>query len=259
MSDGAEYATADSVAIITFCRPEVRNAMDHRTAALVAEMAATAEGDDRVGAIILTGRGDEAFCSGMDLKEAAALGAASIGLGHVVFPGTGLAGLTQRAFTKPVIAAVNGAAVAGGCEIALCCDVIIAQEGAIFALPEVKRGLYAFAGGIQRSARLMPRSEAMRFILTGAPVTAQRMYELGVVSRLVERGGALDAAREFCAQILANSWGALRASKALFDQSLRLSLEESLSAGVKQGFDVFAEADAAEGISAYAQGRTAKF
>ena len=195
----------------------------------------------------------------MDLKEAATLGPAAIGIGHVVLPGTGLAGLTSRTFSKPVIAAVNGAAVGGGCEIALCCDIIIAQEDATFALPEVKRGLYAFAGGIQRLARLMPRSEAMHVILSGEPMPARRLYDLGIVSQIVPPGEALTAAQALCARLLANSWDALRASKVLLAQSLELSLGAALSAGLEQGFGVFTSDDAAEGIAAFADHRIATF
>lgn len=259
MADRAEYRKIDSVGIITFNRPEVRNAIDHRMAQLVSDMAQEAEADKEIGALIVTGAGDRAFCSGMDLKEAALLGPKQVGLGHIVFPENGLAGLTQRKFTKPIIAAVNGAAVAGGCEIALSCDVIIAQEDAIFALPEVKRGLYAFAGGVQRSAKLMPRSEAMAFILSGAPVAARRFHDLGVVSQLVPQGESLIAAQAFCKTILGNSWAALRAAKALFELSMDVPLDHALSKGVEQGFAVFASDDAEEGINAYVEGRAASF
>jgi len=259
MKPGADYVTQDGVGIIRFNRPEHSNPIDSKTAYLVADMAAEAEADRSIGAIIITGTGDKVFCSGMDLKEAARKGAASIGMGHVVIPGTGFAGLTERHFTKPLIAAVNGAAVGGGCEIALTCDIIIAQETAIFSLPEVKRGLFAFSGGTQRVAKLLPRSEGMMMVLSGEPITAKRLYKLGVVSQLVPTGQTLDAALAFAKLMLNNSWSALQRAKKLFDLSTTLSLDDALAVGNEIGFACFREADAHEGISAFAEKREPKF
>ena len=254
MSEGARYDAADGIATITIDRPHVRNAVDAATSRLIDSLLDTAEADDRVGVIVVTGAGDRAFCSGMDLKEAALAGP-----GHGLLPGRGFAGITERRFRKPVIAAVNGAAVAGGFEIALACDIIIADDHAVFGLPEVKRGLFAFAGGVQRLARRLPRSTAMTMILSGDPLPARRLYELGLISQVVPAAELAEAARAAARAINANSPPAVRNAKMLFDLSIDMPLDQAMRVGNEIGFASFADPDAAEGVGAYAEGRAARF
>lgn len=254
MSDGALYDCSEAIATITINRPQVRNAVDAATSRLMDSMIDQAEADPAVGVIIVTGAGDRAFCSGMDLKEAARTGP-----GHGLLPGRGFAGITERRFRKPVIAAVNGAAVAGGFEIVLACDIVVAAEGAVFGLPEVKRGMFAFAGGVQRLARRLPRSTAMTMILSGDPLPARRLYELGVVSEVVPADELMAAARAAAGAINANSWPAVRNAKTLFEMAVDMPLEQAMRVGNEIGFASFANLDTAEGIGAYAEGRSAAF
>lgn len=254
MSEGALYDCSDRIATITINRPQVRNAIDAATSRLIDSFIDRAEADPAVGVIIVTGAGDRAFCSGMDLKEAA-----QTGPGHGLLPGRGFAGITERRFAKPVIAAVNGAAVAGGFEIALACDIIVAADGAVFGLPEVKRGMFAFAGGVQRLSRRLPRSMAMSMILSGDPVDAQRLYQLGVVSQVVPVNDLPEAARTAARTINANSWDAVRKARTLFDLAIDMPLDQAFRVGNEMGFASLANPDVVEGIGAYAEGRSAAF
>ncbi|API60310.1 enoyl-CoA hydratase [Tardibacter chloracetimidivorans] len=254
MTGGAHYESSDGIATITMDRPEVRNALDAATSRLIDEMLSRAEADADVGVIIVTGAGDKAFCSGMDLKEAARTGP-----GHGLLPGRGFAGLTEGSRSKPVIAAVNGAAVAGGFEIALACDIIVAADHAVFGLPEVKRGMFAFAGGVQRLAHLVPRSTAMTVILTGDPLPAARLHELGVISALVGLDQLMPTARKIAQTINANSRPAISGARRLFQLSADLPLDEALRVGREIDFASFSDPDTAEGIAAYAEGRAAAF
>jgi enoyl-CoA hydratase/carnithine racemase len=242
------------VLVVAFNRPEVANAADAETARLMDEALSAAEADREIGAIIITGAGNRVFCSGMDLKEAAAKG---VGLGLI--PERGFCGITERSFKKPVIAAVNGAAVAGGFEIALACDVVIASEHAVFGLPEVKRGLAAYAGGVQRLARQLPRSAAMEIILSGEAIPAHRLHALGIVSRIVPAQELRAAALGFAQAILANSWHALAWSKALYSASVDVSLAEGFARGRALAAAGLGGGDSEEGVRAFAGHRAAEF
>lgn len=149
------------VLTLTINRPERLNAIDYDTALLLGEALERAESDASVSAVILTGAGERAFCAGQDLKSLAESGKSALVRG-------GWGGVTERSFSKPLIAAVNGLALGGGMELALSCDITLASETARFALPEVRRGLFPVGGGAVRLARTLPRSEALRLLLTGA-------------------------------------------------------------------------------------------
>ncbi|WP_342363921.1 enoyl-CoA hydratase-related protein [Terrarubrum flagellatum] len=252
-SDSLQIEKANGLLILRINRPHVSNAVDAATSYAIDAALSEAETDDSIGAVIVTGAGERAFCSGMDLKEAA-----RIGVGKGLVPGRGFCGLTERNFPKPLIAAINGAAVAGGLELALACDLIVASETATFGLPEIKRGLVAYAGGVQRLARLAPRSAAMEIILTGEPLPARRLYELGVVSRVVPAARVMEEARALARSILANSRVAARYAKELYALSLDRPLDEALKAGHEIGARM-PQADAAEGVAAYAEKRAAHF
>ncbi|MFN3642757.1 MAG: enoyl-CoA hydratase-related protein [Gemmobacter sp.] len=248
------YAVRGALGVITLNRPEVANAMDAAGSAMVDGHVRAAEADPAIGAIVVTGAGDRAFCAGMDLREAALRGA-----GHGLIPGAGFCGLTERAIAKPVIAAVNGAAVAGGFEIALACDLVVADEGTVFALPEIRRGMVAFTGGVQRLARILPRAAAMEIILTGAPVPAERLAALGVITRVVPRGTALAAACALGDAMLANSWAAIAGARSLFDHACDVTLAASIAHAHARRDTLLGSADSREGIAAYVEGRDAIF
>jgi len=243
-----------AVLLLTINRPDQRNAIDMATSTAIDAWIDQAESDDAIGCVVLTGAGDRAFCAGMDLKEAARIGA-----GHGLIPGRGFAGITERVRKKPLIVAANGVAVAGGFEIALAADIILAADHASFGLSEVKRGMFAFAGGIQRLARQVPRSMAMSMILSGELVAAQRLHELGVVSELVPGPELRARALAVAEQMLANSWPALMNSKKLYDLAVDLPIPYGLRQGKEMGMETLSSADSVEGIAAFAGGRPASF
>ena len=246
-NDGLIVERAGSVLFLTINRPHCRNAIDAATSLAIDQQIDLAETDPTIGAVILTGTGDIAFCSGMDLKEAARIGA-----GHGLIPGRGFAGITERQRTKPLIAAINGIAVAGGFEIALAADMIIAADHARFGLSEVKRGLFAFAGGIQRLARQIPRSAAMSMILNGEPVSAARLFELGVVSEVVPAAQLRARTLDFAQAMLANSWEAICNGKLLYDIAVDLPIVQALRVGQAMGQPTLDSADSRAGITAFA-------
>lgn len=243
-----------AVQVITLNRPAVSNAMDAAGSHMVDRYIREAEADGAVGAIVLTGTGDRAFCAGMDLKEAARRGA-----GHGLVPGAGFCGVTERVIAKPVIGAINGAAVAGGFEIALACDMLVAAEGALFGLPEVKRGMVAFTGGVQRLARQLPRQLAMELICVGTLLPAERLLELGVVNRVVARDRVLDETLDLANHMLDNSRLAIGFAKELFNHALDEPLPEAIARGHADADRLMRSEDSREGIAAYAEHRAATF
>jgi enoyl-CoA hydratase/carnithine racemase len=195
------------IAVVTLNRPAARNAVSADvTAGLAAAVAAT-EADPDIWAVVLTGAGDQAFSAGADLKVVAA------GDGNSLWTADGgFAGFVYVEREKPWIAAVNGLALAGGFEIALACDMIVATENAAFALPEVKRGLIAAAGGVFRLPRRLPRALALELIATGERLEAPRAYALGLVNRIVPAGQACDAAVTLAEAMCVNAPLAVRES-----------------------------------------------
>ncbi len=237
----------DRVLLITLNRPEARNAVNLAVAEGIAAALDELDADDALTVGILTGAGG-GFCAGMDLK--AFVSGESPWVGD-----RGFAGIVQRGSRKPLIAAVEGFAVAGGFEIALACDLIVAARGAKLGIPEVKRSLVAAGGALLRLPRRMPYGLAMELALTGDPIDAQRAQELGVVNRLAEPGAAVDAALELAASIARNGPLAVAATKQVLEGQLSWSEEEFW---IKQGEvtgPVFASADAREGATAFAEKR----
>ena len=196
---------APHVAVVTIDRPAARNAVDSTVADGLGRAADRTEADPDIWVVVLTGAGGKSFCAGADLKEIAAGRASALRTDR-----GGFAGLVRFEREKPWIAAVEGFALAGGCEIALACDLLVASKGSVFGLPEATRGLLAAAGGLHRLPRVLPRNMAFELIATGAQLTAERAYELGMVNRLSASGGALDAALELGEAICRNSPGAVR-------------------------------------------------
>jgi enoyl-CoA hydratase/carnithine racemase len=245
---GATLTRHGAVAIITLTRPDRRNAVDAETSKLVDRLLRRAEADDDIGAVILTGSGDRAFCSGMDMKEAARIGA-----GHGLLPGAGFCGITERRIAKPLIAAVNGAAVAGGFEICLACDLVVAAEHAVFGLPEVTHGMVAFTGGVQRLAQTLPRAAALEIILTGQAVPAARLQALGLVNRVVPAADLMTETLALAESLLANPWSAIAEARALHDLSRDVPLDDAIAEGHARADRLMRSADSTAGIAAYAQ------
>ncbi len=246
MSEQVLVSVADGVIEVTINRPEARNAMSKAAAEGIAAAMDRLNAEAELRCAILTGAGGT-FCSGMDLK----------GFLRGEFPvaGTrGFGGLTSWTPDKPVIAAVDGFAYAGGMELALACDLIVANVNAKFGIPEAKRGLVAAGGGVVQLPRLLPRPLAMELALTGDPITASRAYELGLVNRLTE-GPAIEAARELARSIAANGPLAVIAAKGIVRNSWLWSDAEI--AAKQSGYiaAVFASEDAREGALAFAEKR----
>jgi enoyl-CoA hydratase len=205
------------------------------------------DGADDLFVGVLTGAG-KGFCAGMDLKAFVA--------GEAPYADDrGFAGITQRASTKPLIAAVEGFAVAGGLEVALSCDVIVAGRGAKLGIPEVKRSLVAAAGALLRLPRALPRNVAMELALTGEPIAAERGYELGLVNRLADPGQAVRVALELAETIAGNGPLALRATKRILTESLDWPDSEFFDRQAEITAPVMGSEDAREGSIAFAEKR----
>lgn len=235
------------VAVVTIDRPDARNAVDPAVAEGIAAAVDRLDADRDLSVGVLTGAGGT-FCAGLDLK--AFLRGESPSL-----EGRGFAGITERPPRKPLIAAVEGYALAGGFEVALACDLIVAADDARFGLPEVKRGLVAAAGGLLRLPRRIPYHLAMELALTGDPVTASRAYEMGLVNRVVAAGEALDAAVRFAAAVAGNGPLALTASKEILAGALDRTEADAFAWQREIGDPVFRSADAREGAQAFAEKR----
>jgi len=235
------------VLLITLNRPEARNAVNAALAQGVAAALEELDGDDDLRVGVITGAG-KGFCAGMDLK-AFVRGESP----HV--DGRGFAGITQKSADKPLIAALEGFAVAGGLEVALSCDLIVASEGAKLGIPEVKRSLIAAGGALLRLPQRIPYHAAMEMALTGEPISAERGYELGFVNRLAEPGHAVDAALELSEAIAENAPLALAASKRIVVEAPEWSTDEMWQRQGEIAGPVFVSEDAREGATAFAEKR----
>ncbi|MBY8861236.1 crotonase/enoyl-CoA hydratase family protein [Nocardia sp. CA2R105] len=235
------------VTIITLNRPQVRNAVNLATALGIERALDAFEADPTAQVAIITGAGGY-FSAGMDLKAAAT--------GEVpMTEGRGPLGITGRPPTKPLIAAVEGPALAGGCELALSADLVVAAQDSTFGIPEVKRGLVAVGGGVLRLAQRIPRAIAMELALTGDPITAVRAAELGLVNELAEPGHALDAALALAERIAVNAPLSIQASKRIVDESADWSTEEAFTRQGELAAPALSSRDAGEGVLAFAQKR----
>jgi enoyl-CoA hydratase len=248
MTDSPLLTSEDGgVLTITINRPEARNAVNAGVATGMAEALDRLDADDNLRIGIITGAG-QTFCAGMDLK-------ALLQGENAFVAGRGFGGIAQRAAAKPLIAAVEGYALAGGFEIALCCDMIVASREARFGIPEVKRGLVAAAGGLFRLPQRIPYHLAMEFALTGDPIDASRAADLGIVNRVVEPGQALAAAGELAAAIVRNAPLALTASKAVVQRAREWTEAEAWDAQMALMAPVFGSEDMREGARAFAEKR----
>jgi enoyl-CoA hydratase/carnithine racemase len=246
--DALSVEVADGLAVLCINRPGQRNAVNEAVASSIA--AAFDELDPRqdVSAFVLTGAGGT-FSAGMDLKGFLAGEKPQAG-------GRGFAGITARPPVKPVIAAVEGYALAGGFEIALACDLIVAADDAVFGLPEVTRGLIAGAGGLFRLPVRVPYHLAMEIALTGDHVPASRLHAAGLLNRLVPPGQALPEARALATRIARNAPLALAASKRIIVESAGWPAGEMFARQDEIARAVFFSADAMEGAAAFAEKRS---
>ena len=247
--DDAEVLTGidDGVLTITLNRPLAHNAMNSAMSRSIAEAVDLLDADDSLAVGILTGAG-ASFCSGMDLKsflrgerpEAA---------------GRGFGGFTQRPPRKPIIAAVEGYALAGGFELVLACDLVVASEEAQFGLPEVRRGLIAGSGGLTRFGTRVPPQIAMEYVLTGKNMSAAEAHRWGLVNRVAPAGQSLALAQVLAHEISQNAPLALRESKKILTESPDWTVTERWSKQRESLEMIFATRDAAEGAMAFAEKR----
>src|SRR5258708_363181 len=211
-----EFEPRGHIAILTLNRPEARNAISPEVSQAMAGLLDAIEADDELRAVVLTGSGD-VFSAGADLKVVAQ------GRGMDIARGKGgFAGIVNRDFPKPVIAAVNGPALAGGFEIVLSCDLVVAADTARFGIPEVQRGLMAAAGGLIRLPKRVPLAIALELAMTGDPIDAQRALALGLVNRVVAGTEVLDAACAIADRIGENSPIAVRLSRKLVREAAEM-------------------------------------
>ncbi|MFL6055964.1 MAG: crotonase/enoyl-CoA hydratase family protein [Actinoallomurus sp.] len=247
MSDAVLTEVDGGVAVITINRPEARNAINGAVAQGIAGAIEEFDARKDVSVYVLTGAGGT-FSAGMDLKGFLTGDDPTKG-------GRGFGGITERPPAKPIIAAVEGYALAGGFELALSCDMIIASSESKFGLPEVKRGLVAGAGGLLRLPQRIPYHAALEIALTGDHYPAARLAELGLVNRVTEPGQALDAAKELAAKVAANAPLALAATKRVIVESRDWPRDEQFARQGEIIAPVFGSKDAMEGAAAFAEKR----
>ncbi len=250
MADEVLRERRGHVELLTINRPEARNAVNGAVSHGLASALDQLAEDPEAWVVVLTGGGDKAFSAGMDLKAFAAGEA-----GAVMNVNGGFGGIARRKFPKPLIAAVNGPALAGGLEIVLSCDLVVAADHATFGIPEAKRGLIAGAGGLFRLPKRLPLAVALELALTGDPIDARRAYELGLVNRVVPGDRLLDEALLLAERIAENAPLAVRYSKSVMlgvvddDEAAGWRLTDEAVALV------FDSADAMEGSIAFAEKR----
>jgi enoyl-CoA hydratase len=244
-----EIERRGTIALVTLNRPEARNAVSPEVSRTMATILDDVEADATLRAVVLTGRGD-VFSAGADLKVVAQGNANEIARGK-----GGFAGIVTRDFPKPLIAAVNGPALAGGFEIVLSCDLVVAADTSRFGIPEVKRGLMAAAGGLIRLPKRVPLAIALELAMTGDPIDAPRALQLGLVNRVVAADHVVDEAIALAERIGENSPAAVRASRQLVREAAELTEAEGWKRTIELMTPVFESGDAIEGATAFAEKR----
>ncbi len=247
MTDVVLTEVNNGVMTITINRPEAKNAVNLAVAQGIAAAIDELDASDSIRVGILTGA-NSTFCSGMDLK-------AFVKGESPMIPGRGFGGLVEALPQKPLIAAVEGYALAGGCELAISCDLIVAANNARFGIPEVKRGLAAAAGGLMRLPKQLPYRVAMELALTGDFMDAQRALDLGMINQVVPEGGAVEAAQVLASKIAANGPLAVRLSKQVVRDSQDWGSDEMFKKQMAILQPVFTSEDAIEGATAFAEKR----
>ena len=247
MGDEVLVERRGAVQVITINRPQARNALNGAVAVGIRDAADELDADPGLSVGVLTGAGGT-FSAGMDLKAFLAGETPSS-------PGRGLCGITQTPPRKPLIGAAEGWALAGGFELLLACDLVVAGGSARFGVPEVTRGLVAAAGGALLLAQRIPRALALELLLTGDPIPAPRAAEIGLVNRVVEDGQALPAAVDLATRIAANAPLALAATKQIAHHGRDWTTAEGWDEAAALAGPVFASQDAREGARAFAEKR----
>jgi enoyl-CoA hydratase/carnithine racemase len=244
-----EMERREHIAVVTLNRPEARNAISPEVSQKMASLLDEIESDTALRAVVLTGRG-EVFSAGADLKVVAQGRANDIARGK-----GGFAGVVTRDFPKPIIAAVNGPALAGGFEIVLSCDLVVAADTARFGIPEVKRGLMAAAGGLIRLPKRVPLAIALELAMTGDPIDATRALQLGLVNAVVPADRVVPEAIALAERIGENSPIAVRNSRQLVREAAELSEEQGWARTLELMMPVFESGDSIEGATAFAEKR----
>lgn len=251
MSDTVQVSIDEGVMTVTINRPEAKNAVNREVAEAISAAMKELDSNPTIRLAILTGAGGM-FCSGMDLK-------AYLRGESPFIDGRGFGGLCSAPPQKPLIAAVEGFALAGGFELAIACDLIVAGDSARFGMPEVKVGLIAGAGGLLRTPRLIPKRVALEMALTGEMISAARAYDLGLVNRVVASGGALNAALTLAGVIAANGPLAIALSKKVISESQDWLSNEMFTRQEPLLQAIAKSKDAMEGATAFAEKRRPKW
>jgi enoyl-CoA hydratase len=243
----------ERIGIVTLNRPNERNALNFQLVSELADALETLDLDDAIRCIVITGAGEKAFAAGADIKEMSDKSPI-----HMMLGGFGAWQRIKRLST-PLIAAVGGYALGGGCELAMHCDMIVASENARFGQPEILLGVIPGAGGTQRLARTLGKYRTMEIVLTGAQVTAQEMHALGLVNRVVPRGEHLAEAITLAKTVAAQAPIAVRLAKDAVNAAFETTLEQGLEIERKNFFLLFATEDMREGMQAFIEKRKAEF
>jgi enoyl-CoA hydratase len=237
------------VGILTFNRPEARNAVNGDVARAMEDALDELERDDDVRVVVLTGNGPT-FCAGADLKMVA-----SGRGGEAATKRGGFGGIASRELAKPLVAAVNGPALAGGFEVVLACDLVVAAEDAVFGIPEVKRGLFAAAGGLIRLPKRVALPLAMELALTGDTIDAVRAYDVGLVNRVVPAAQVLDEALVLAERIASHPAIAVRNARRMVREALDLSEADAWTRSNELALEVFRRPESIEGAAAFSEKR----
>jgi enoyl-CoA hydratase len=244
-----DYEVRGRIALITLDRPDARNAVNPAMAAGLEAAVDRFEANPDLWVAVLAGRGP-VFCAGADLSAVVA------GLGPDLFTERGgFAGLCQRERVKPIIAAVDGPALAGGCEMAMACDMVVASELAIFGLPDVKRSMVASGGGLFRLPRAVGAKIGLEMVLTGDPMGAERAYQVGLVNRLVQPGQAVEVALAMAERIAGNAPVAVQESRAVVLAATGSDEDVMWQATAHAATRVAHSEDFSEGPRAFVEGR----
>jgi enoyl-CoA hydratase len=243
----------ERVGIVTLNRPEQLNALNFQLVHELGDALETFDRDETIGCIVITGAGEKAFAAGADIKEMADKSPVEMMIGGFE------AWERLRRIRTPLIAAVNGYALGGGCELALHCDMIVASENARFGQPEVAIGIIPGAGGTQRLARTLGKYRTMEMVLTGAQVSAQELANHGLVNRVVPKGEHLTEAIKLAKTVAAQAPIAVRLAKEAVQAAFETSLEEGLEIERKNFFLLFSTEDMREGMRAFVEKRKAQF
>lgn len=248
--DPRTSAAVDGVALITLDRPEVLNALDYRTLRELVEALEVLDTDASVRCMVVTGAGDRAFAAGADIKEMADATPITLGVANTFARWERI-----RRVRTPIIAAVVGYALGGGCELAMACDMIVAADDAVFGQPEIRIGVMPGAGGTQRLTRALGKAKAMELILTGRNLSAREAEAHGLVTRVVAREETLGSALDLARDVAAMPPLAVRAAKEAVNRAFELSLEAGLEFERRNFFLLFSSEDQKEGMAAFVEKR----